>query len=264
VTIWHGDARALPLHADSIDLVVTSWPYNARVTCDDYSDWLPWRDYWDGLIAPFLAEAFRVLRHGGRLALITQNVMQVDDSGSSIHVGGYVGQYAQGAGFLPPRERITWVKADQPKGVTRQSTAWDSEVAPLDPMLRATSELVWIFDKGARRHMPRNGATSDVRAAELEKWTGNTWYITRGNADHVLGHSAILPLELPYRLIKLYSYVGDTVLDPFMGVGTTLRAAKSLRRVGLGVEQSMRYCRLAASLCAQQPPPRRTMRFIGS
>jgi DNA modification methylase len=56
----------------------------------------------------------------------------------------------------------------------------------------------------------------------------------------VLGHPASFPLELPRRLIKLYSYVGDTVLDPFMGVGSTLRAAKSLGRRAFGVEQSAR------------------------
>jgi DNA modification methylase len=71
----------------------------------------------------------------------------------------------------------------------------------------------------------------------------------------VLGHPASLPLELPRRLIKLYSYVGDTVLDPFMGAGSTLRAAKSLGRRAFGVEQSARYCPLAASLCAQQQGP---------
>ena len=65
----------------------------------------------------------------------------------------------------------------------------------------------------------------------------------------------MFPLELPRRLIKLYSFVGDMVLDPFMGSGTTLRAAKDVGRQALGVEQSARYCRLAAARCAQAVMP---------
>jgi hypothetical protein len=236
ITIWHGDARALPLGTECVDLVVTSWPHNARVPYDGYTDWLPGPDYWDGLIAPFLAEAFRVLRHGGRLALITQPVMHAEESDSPLSDGGFVAKYAERAGFLPVRDRFTWIK--------RQHAGVDS-----------ASELVWVFDKGVRRDMPRDGAPADLSAVELEEWTRNTWYITRGSADVVLGHAATFPLALPRRLIKLYSYPGETVLDPFMGAGTTLRAARSLRRVGLGVEQSRRYCRLAASLCAQEALP---------
>jgi site-specific DNA-methyltransferase (adenine-specific) len=232
VTIWHGDARDLPLGGSSVDLIVTSWPYNARVPYDGYSDWLSWRDYWDGLIAPFLAEAFRVLSDGGRLVLITQTAMQSDDGNSVVSVSDSVEAYAAGAGFLALRERFTWVKPNQRDRVATQP------------------ELVWIFDKGIRRHMPRDGATSDLSPTECADWTRETWHVTRGTADHVLGHAATFPLALARRAIKLYSFVGDTVLDPFMGAGTTLRAAKSLGRVALGVEQSKRYCRLAASLCA--------------
>jgi len=250
VTIWHGDARDLPLEGRSVDLIVTSWPYNARVTYDGYSDWLRWGDYWDGLIAPSLAEAFRVLREGGRLALVTQTTMQLDDGDSPISVDRYVEEYAAGAGFLPLRDRFTWVKANQSDGLT---------AAPA-----AASERVSVFDKGLRRDMPRDGASSDLSAAECIDWTRKPWYITRRTADHVLGHAATFPLAVPRRLIKLYSFVGDTVLDPFMGAGTTLRAAKSLGRAALGVEQSERYCRLAASLCAHEAwptavaPPRAT------
>jgi site-specific DNA-methyltransferase (adenine-specific) len=220
-----------PLDAASIDLVLTSWPYNARITYDGYADGLAWDSYWDGLIAPFLGEVFRVLRDGGRLALITQDLMQRDASQAPAHVGPFVTHYAEAAGFRPLRERLTWVRA--PHG-------------PVDP--------IWVFDKGGRREMPRDGAASDLSAAELQAWTRDSaWPITRGNADHVLGHSATFPLELPLRLIKLFSYRGESVLDPFMGAGTTLRAAKTLGRFGFGVEQSLRYCRLAASLCAQWP-----------
>jgi ubiquinone/menaquinone biosynthesis C-methylase UbiE len=79
VAIWHGDARRLPIDDASIDLILTSWPYNDGVAYDGYSDRLTWSKYWDDLIAPFLSEAFRVLRYGGRLVLNTQNVMEFAD-----------------------------------------------------------------------------------------------------------------------------------------------------------------------------------------
>src|SRR5438132_14380920 len=74
VQLWHGDARALPLPDASVNLVITSPPYNCRVAYDGYDDWLPWDQYWHDLIEPSMRECFRVLAPGARLAVNLANV----------------------------------------------------------------------------------------------------------------------------------------------------------------------------------------------
>lgn len=275
VTIWQGDARALPVEDQSVHLVVTSPPYNARVPYDGYGDWLPWEDYWHGLIEPALRECYRVLVHGGRIALNTANFVRqntdedvrqltrVARDGSTKWTPAVNGQKARStlvdehiwpalrATGFQPRERLTWVKADAPVDaiVANSSTAWGSWCSASNPVLRAIAEPVYLASKGSYQREP---GQSDLSRDEFMAWTRNVWFITTGHADQALHHPATFPLELPRRLIKLYSYVGDTVLDPFMGSGTTLRAAKNLGRVALGVDQSERYCALAAGRCAQE------------
>ena len=78
VQVWHGDARALPLADGSVQLIVTSPPYNCRVAYDGYNDWLPWDQYWHDLIEPSMRECFRVLAPGGRLAVNLANVVRQD------------------------------------------------------------------------------------------------------------------------------------------------------------------------------------------
>jgi DNA modification methylase len=274
VTIWQGDARALPLEDESVHLIVTSPPYNARVPYDGYADWLPWEEYWHGLIEPSLRECYRVLAHGGRIALNFANVVRQDVPAGREHVrvrvngefkwkppGAGGGAWSvivvprlwallEEIGFLP-REHLTWVKAVRPEDIAT-STAWGSWCSASNPVLRAVAEPVFIASKGTHA---RPVGESDLTADEFKAWTRNTWMISSGHADQYLTHPAQFPLELPRRLIKLYSYVGDTVLDPFMGSGTTLRAAKNLGRRALGVEQSERYCQLAAARCAQSVMP---------
>jgi len=275
VTIWQGDARALPLEDESVHLIVTSPPYNARVPYDGYGDWLPWEEYWHGLIEPSLRECYRVLAHGGRIALNFANVVRQDvpDGRELVRVrinGGFKwkppgaggGIWAvmvaprlwtllEDIGFLP-REQLTWVKALDPADIAT-STAWGSWCSASNPVLRAVAEPVFIASKGTHARLV---GESDLTAAEFKAWTRNAWNISTGHADqHSINHPAQFPLELPRRLIKLYSYVGDVVLDPFMGSGTTLRAAKNLGRIAVGVEQSERYCDLATARCAQAVMP---------
>lgn len=273
--VWQGDARALPLEDGSVDLIVTSPPYNARVAYDGYVDWLPWPEYWDGLIVPALWECYRVLRHGGRLALNMANVVRQDVSdrgtrermnGSKPHVrwkppgaGGEawavmltprLWALLEAIGFLP-REQLTWIKGPRPIDVS-VSTAWGSWCSASNPVLRAIAEPVFIASKGTHAREP---GTSDLTADEFKAWTRNAWAISPTWHEANTGHPAMFPIELPRRLIKLYSYVGDTILDPFCGSGTTLRAAKDLGRKGIGVEISARYVELSANRCRQERLP---------
>lgn len=272
--VWQGDARALPLADESVDLIVTSPPYNARIAYDSYEDWLPWADYWDGLIVRSMHECFRVLRHGGRIAINIANVVRCDvpQPGHRPRATQYQSRGkrkwdppgAGGAswaliviprmwtlleevGFMP-REHLTWLKSnseDEP-GIT-QSTAWGTFASALNPVLRAVSEPVLIASKGTHGREP---GQSDITRDEFKAWTRNAWAI--GNpVDRSLGHPAVFPPELARRLIKLYSYVGDVVLDPFCGSGTTLRAAKDAGRLAIGVDISPKYVALSANRCRQ-------------
>ena len=151
-------------------------------------------------------------------------------------------------GFLP-REQLTWVKAMSPEDIAT-STAWGSWRSASNPVLRAVAEPVFIASKGTHA---RPQGQSDLTAAEFKAWTRNVWSITPGRADdQYLDHPCKFPLELPRRLIKLYSYVGDIVVDPFCGSGTTLRAAKDAYRRAIGVEVSSRYCAMSADRCRQE------------
>ncbi len=271
--VWQGDARALPLPDESVHLIVTSPPYNARIAYDGYEDWLPWDEYWHGLIEPSLRECYRVLVHGGRIALNMPNVLRKDVGGTprlvehksrggrkwkpagangrpwSALVDEYLWPLFRSAGF-EPRERLTWVKADEADGavVVNDSTAWGSWCSASNPVLRAIAEPVFIASKGSYAREP---GESDLVRDDFMAWSRNAWFITTGERDQYIGHPAKFPVELPRRLIKLYSYVGDTVLDPFCGSGTTLRAAKDNGRRGIGVELSPKYVALSANRCRQ-------------
>ena len=91
----------------------------------------------------------------------------------------------------------------------------------------------------------RPRGTSDLSADEFKAWTRNVWTIPSGNVERDLDHPCKFPPELPRRLMKLYSYVGDVVLDPFCGSGTTLIAAETVKRICFAVELSPVYVDVA-------------------
>jgi modification methylase len=274
-----GDARHLPLDDGVAHLWLASPPYNARLSYEGYEDWLPWDEYWHGLIEPSLREAYRVLAHGGRLALNMANVVR-----QNVPVPGHDGQPTQyqsrnhpwkwkppGAGgdswalmlapriwalleeigFLP-REQLTWVKGspsedEDTTATPTSSTAWGTWCSAENPVLRAVAEPIFLASKGSHS---RGAGPSDIEAAEFKRLTKNVWFVSALKPDS--GHPAAFPVELPRRLIKLYSYPGDLIVDPFAGSGSTILAAASLGRWAYGCDISQRYVAIARARLAAE------------
>src|SRR5207253_2856286 len=122
-------------------------------------------------------------------------------------------------------------------------TAWGSWLSPSAPFVTAPVEMIPVFHKGSFRRPARDGRRGDIARDEFLDWTLGVWSFPGANPRRV-GHPAPFPEELPRRLIKLYSYPGDIILDPFAGSGTTLVAAKRLGRRSVGVEINPAFCAL--------------------
>ena len=110
------------------------------------------------------------------------------------------------------------------------------------PHIIAPAELIVVMYKD--RWKKTYKGKSDISKDEFLEWTNGVWTFS-GESKKKIGHPAPFPVELPKRCIKLFSYKGDVVLDPFAGSGTTLLAANMLGRKVFGIEISREYCELA-------------------
>lgn len=232
VSYYQGDARALTaLDAGAVQMVVTSPPYwNAR---EQYASW-PTYDAYLADMAMVWGECYRVLCDGGRIAVnVPDGYGRPDGNGGEyLLIGDDTARAMRAAGFTL-RGKIIW-----DKGAT-QSTAWGSWDSPSNPTLRDIHEVIIIGHKG---RPDRAGASKAGDGETFKDATQSIWRIPPRPHNW---HPAIFPSEIPQRLIKLYTLPGDVVLDPFAGTGTTVWAAESLGRVGVGVELSEDYARQA-------------------
>jgi site-specific DNA-methyltransferase (adenine-specific) len=138
------------------------------------------------------------------------------------------------------RECITWVKsyAENDENVfCGNNTSWGSWKSPSNPFCRSFSEFIII----AHKQLPKiqHEGISDITKEEFIRFTKNVWFMP---TDKSKEHPAIFAEELPYRLIKLYTYIGDTVLDCFAGNGTTPLVCEKLNRKWISIELSKKYC----------------------
>jgi site-specific DNA-methyltransferase (adenine-specific) len=104
-------------------------------------------------------------------------------------------------------------------------------------------ELIVVLYKKSWKKTSGSGV-SDISRKEFMDWTNGLWTFN-GERKKKTGHPAPFPVELPFRCMKLFSFVGDTVLDPFMGSGSTLVAAAKCYRKGIGIEIDPGYCEIA-------------------
>ena len=256
--LWVGDARAMDTHGNiadnSVALVVTSPPYFAGKEYEqavgeghipaDYVDYLE-------MLEAVFAECVRKLEPGGRIAINVANLGRRPYRSLSADV---IGILQDQLGLLL-RGEVIWRKAEGAAG----NCAWGSFQRPANPVLRDLTERVVIASKGrfdralsaaerSTRGLPSLGTAN---ADEFMDATTDVWEIPAESATRV-GHPAPFPVELPERLIDLYTYRGDLVLDPFMGAGTTAVAAVRTGRHYLGFDTDDGYLQVARQRIARE------------
>ena len=220
---------ALP--AGAAALVVTSPPYNVG---KEYEDAAPLTQYLDGLDRVW-RECWRVLRDDGRIAVNIANTGR----NPYIALNWLIGRRMMRMGYQP-RGEVIWDKGAS----AGASTAWGSYRSPSNPSLRDRHEYIVIFDKGAARLANSSGAEPDIAAGDFCQATLSVWTFPTESAA-ANPHPAPFPVELPRRLIELYTYPGDLVVDPFAGSGTTGVAAIQTGRQFAGYELKPDYAAAA-------------------
>lgn len=125
-------------------------------------------------------------------------------------------------------------------------TAWGSWRSPSNPYLKYTWEFLEVFAKGTLKK-EGDPTKADISADEFKKWVVSKWSIAPERDMKKYNHPAMFPEELATRVIKLFSFQGDVVLDPFNGVGTTTVVAKKFGRRYVGIDISPEYCQTAES-----------------
>jgi site-specific DNA-methyltransferase (adenine-specific) len=217
----------------SVDLIVTSPPYNVDIQYNSHKDDSDYTSYLDFSLA-WLSKAFSLARSEGRLCL---NVPLDKNKGGQQSVAADMTALAKQAGWKY-HSTIIWNE----QNISRR-TAWGSWMKASAPYVIAPVEVILVLYKDEWRR-DATDRVSDIKRDEFIAWTNGMWTFS-GESKKRVGHPAPFPIELPYRCIKLFSFVDDTVLDPFLGSGTTAIAALQNHRRMIGVELDKKYCQLA-------------------
>jgi len=217
---------------NSVHLMITSPPYNAS---KDYDDNLSLAEYLH-LLKQVWTETYRVLVPGGRACINIANLGRKP----YIPLHSYIIENMQEIGFMM-RGEIIWNKASS----ASPSTAWGSWLSAANPVLRDVHEYILIFCKDSFSRN-RQEKENTIQKEEFLEWTKSVWTFPAVSAKKI-GHPAPFPEELPRRLIQLYSFKGDAVLDPFAGSGTTCLSALKSERCYVGYDVSEEYVRLATT-----------------
>ena len=242
-TIIHADIRELP-ELPEIACLITSPPYNAGINYGpDVDDTMPW-DLYRELAEATCRVGAKALVSGGRAWINVAPAVPTREGTGRISLLR-LWEDALFAAGLELWDYVSW--PTQGRG---PSTAWGSWQSPSCPNLRGEWEVIlaaykdtWAREapEGLKEWRDENGG-----------WPSLVTNVWRMRPEQRNGHSAPFPADLPTRAIRLSTWPGETVLDPFMGSGSVLRAAKDLGRKAIRVEVSERFCDIAARRLSQE------------
>lgn len=230
-TLLPGSAENMKeLPDSSVHLMITSPPYNVS---KEYDDDLSLKEYLQ-LLKNAFTETHRVLVNGGRACINVANLGRKP----YIPISDYISQMMLEIGFNM-RGEIIWNKAAS----ASPSTAWGSWQSAANPILRDVHEYILIFSKGDYKREKGNKENT-ISKEQFMEWTKSIWTMNAESARRI-GHPAPFPEELPNRLIQLYSFTNDIILDPFIGSGTTAISALKAGRKYVGYDINKDYIDLA-------------------
>lgn len=217
---------------NSLHLMITSPPYNVS---KEYDEDLSLDEYLK-LLKDSFTETFRTLVNGGRACINIANLGRKP----YIPLSDYISRMMIDIGYLM-RGEIIWNKASS----ASPSTAWGSWMSAANPTLRDVHEYILIFSKGTYKRAKTEEKEDTISKEEFMEWTKSIWTMKAESAKKI-GHPAPFPQELPRRLIKMFSFTNDIILDPFMGSGTTGVCALGEKRNFVGYEINEDYIKIAS------------------
>ena len=249
--LYHGDARSFPYLADgSVHLVVTSPPYWKLKRYNDGPGQMghiqDYEEFLDDLRRVW-AEAYRVLVPGGRLVCVVGDVcLSRKEHGRHVVVPLHadICVICRKLGFdnLNP---IIWHKISNAAFEANTSSKFLGK--PYEPNAIVKNDIEFILMQrkpgGYRQPTAEQRRLSVIPKEEFNEWFRQIWTVTGASTRE---HPAPYPLELATRLVRMFSFHGDTVLDPFCGSGTSMLAAMKWNRNSIGIEIDAEYCRMTA------------------
>lgn len=226
------------LKEQTLDLIITSPPYNVGIEyrsskdSDDYFAYLQFSEQW-------IKNCYFWAKEGARFCL---NIPLDKNKGGQQSVGADLTILAKKIGWKY-HSTIIWNE-----GNISRRTAWGSWLSASAPYVIAPVELILVLYKGEWKKKYRG--QSDISREEFMSWTNGLWNFN-GESKKRIGHPAPFPRELPRRCIKLFSYVGEVVCDPFNGSGTTMIESALCNRAFIGMELDNEYCKLSKNRFSQ-------------
>lgn len=229
------------LPENCIDLIITSPPYNFGLEYSSSGDSAHWQAYLDKLYRVF-AQGIRVLKYGGRFIVNVQPLFS-----DYIPLHHLISSFFMNQKMIWKGE-ILWEK----NNYNCKYTSWGSWKSPSSPYLKYTWEFIEIFCKGTLKKSGKS-EDADISDEEFKSWVVAKWSIGPERRMKHFNHPAMFPEELVERCLKLFSFQGDIILDPFNGAGTTTAVAARTNRHFIGLDISSEYCDCARERLLQIP-----------